>query len=181
MLTNECRRNCAFCFARVGPWDDDYPPRPLVDEEIDEFLDADRGDGRLEIGVVGGEPLLHPGFASLVRRTWERGLTPKVFTSGTCPMSLSVADLTLDGPLNFVVNVAPWRSYTSAQQECLQRFFAKFGALCSLGFTLQDPAVDSSFLLAYREEFGLRPFLRIGSLVAFVPRRHGNEQTSSKS
>ena len=167
-LTDKCGRGCPFCFAREGPWDEEYPARALTREEVTEFVGIGSLNGRTERGVLGGEPLKYPGIADVLRLMWEKGLTAKVFTSATCPLPDDLASLEIEGGLRFVVNISPWDSYPPSQQGHLDSFLRTFGSCTSLSYTIADPDADMEFLLSYISKYDLSKCLRIGVAMPMV-------------
>jgi MoaA/NifB/PqqE/SkfB family radical SAM enzyme len=76
VVTRRCNLSCAYC----TEYDDVSPPVPLATlrERLDHLA-------RLRVVVValtGGESLLHPDLAEVVRLARARGLTPAVNTNG---------------------------------------------------------------------------------------------------
>lgn len=160
-LTEQCRRNCSFCFAKIGPWSSDYLPRPLTKDEMKEFVDIPSIENIPARGVIGGEPLLHPDLVHLIQTMWRRGLTPKIFTSGTVPIP-DLNDLEMDSSLSFVVNAHPPESYKAKEWEHLESFFQRFHKNIHLGYTLLDPDQDPAYIQDYIRTYKLRPFIRLG-------------------
>ena len=80
MLTGKCNYNCRHCFNaadnadRMEEWD--------YDAVID-LLDQAAECGFHSITLTGGEPMLHPRFADIVRAIYERGMVlEKLTTNG---------------------------------------------------------------------------------------------------
>ena len=167
-LTNICDRGCPFCFAKEGPWSQDYPGRPLTTAEVAEFVAIPSLNGRVERGIVGGEPLQYPQLTEVIRLMWREKLTPKIFTSGSCPLPEDLGSLRFEGNVHFVVNISPWDSYPVERQQCLDQFLKVFGKHVSLAYTMVDPDLDPAFLLEYIGHYHLQPFIRIGVALPIV-------------
>jgi MoaA/NifB/PqqE/SkfB family radical SAM enzyme len=131
-------------------------------EEIDEFLAVPTTEVSLFRGIVGGEPLLSPNLTYLLGKMWEKGLIPKIFTSGTCALPEGIEALPPENPFFFIVNIAPWDTYTDREKQNLDRFLRLFHDRICLGFTLLNPDVPPDFLLAYREKYDLQNIIRLG-------------------
>jgi len=80
--TTRCNFTCGFCCGRHMPQQD------LADEIFTAALDAFPEVRHVELQGE-GEPLLHPGFLSMVRRARQRGIEVSFITNG----SLLVPDL----------------------------------------------------------------------------------------
>lgn len=161
-LTDRCERNCKFCFAKIGPWSEEYSPRRLTTDEICEFVDMPTSATRLECGFVGGEPLLHPDLPRIIKIFSERSIVPKIFTSGTCPVPQGMEELDEKDRFWFTANVHPPETYTRNEWKHLKTFFETFNRKVRLACTILDPDFDFSFLLDYFREYPLQPFLRVG-------------------
>jgi hypothetical protein len=159
-LTNQCGRKCSFCFAREGPWSGSYPARPLTMREALAFVDLKTATNQRERGILGGEPLTHPGLSDIIEAMWERSLTPKLFTSGLHPTEGRIPN-EIKGGFRVIVNVGPWESYSSEAKRNLHGFFRAYGRYTSLSCTLLDPASPPLFLLEYISEYKLTPMIRI--------------------
>lgn len=98
-ITSRCNRNCSYCF---GP--------PKMDEmcfcEINKVLDKLQKHGTKQIGLTGGEPLLHPQFESIVKSIREHNMSIYLSTNGDiykCYSQIikehvSIIGVPLDGP-----------------------------------------------------------------------------------
>ena len=64
-ITNRCNFKCNTCpFTHASPWS---PPADIPDISVDLFTRIlDRYGGADMVGLVGGEPLLHPALDSLI-------------------------------------------------------------------------------------------------------------------
>jgi MoaA/NifB/PqqE/SkfB family radical SAM enzyme len=167
-LTDKCGRNCSFCFAREGPWDDDYPARALTMDEVRECIDLDWPTPSNQVGLVGGEPLKYPQLTEVMKLMWDRGLYPKVFTSGSCTIPEDLIALKAERNFNFVCNISQWDTYTRWRQKNLDLFLKTFRRKVNLGYTMVDPDEDPSFLLDYVEEYNLYHSIRIGIALPIV-------------
>ncbi len=78
-LTARCNARCGFC-----AWNPEfYDPKQQLSTEAIERLYADaRAAGFLGVSIWGGEPLLHPDFARVVRHARGLGLATHLVTNG---------------------------------------------------------------------------------------------------
>ncbi len=78
-LLNTCNYHCTYCYA-------DYPERPgkeLPTDKIFFILDEAKKAGAMQIGLVGGEPLLRKDFDEIVDRIHEKCMLASVTTNAT--------------------------------------------------------------------------------------------------
>ena len=71
-ITGRCNMNCRHCFmaADVSPTFDEWKFEDLLDL-LDQFVEC----GVQSVGLTGGEPMLHPRFADILREIAKRDLT----------------------------------------------------------------------------------------------------------
>jgi pyrroloquinoline quinone biosynthesis protein E len=77
-LNNVCNLRCPSCY--VGLHEEDASGLSL--ERIQSLIDEWAEMGVFQLALGGGEPLMSPKFASVVRYARERGVTPNVTTNG---------------------------------------------------------------------------------------------------
>jgi len=80
VLTYRCNLCCSYCFAN------EYVNHTSTDmslETVEHILDFLRRSGETRVGLIGGEPTIHPDFQSIVKMIKEKGFTSyTVFTNG---------------------------------------------------------------------------------------------------
>jgi MoaA/NifB/PqqE/SkfB family radical SAM enzyme len=78
-LTARCNARCGFC-----AWNPDFydPREQLSTVAIKQLYTCARGAGFIGLSIWGGEPLLHPDFAELVRHAHSLGLRTHLVTNG---------------------------------------------------------------------------------------------------
>ena len=160
-LTDTCDRGCKFCFAKEGPWTEDYPSRELTIEEIEEIINFPGLTDRPEIGLLGGEPFQYPLLTNAIKMAWDKNIKPTVFTSGSCSIPEKFLSLNINDNISFIVNINHWDTYSSEQQRNLEHFLRTFGKCIHLSYTILDPYGDFSFILDYVRKFNLHPSIRI--------------------
>lgn len=74
-ITSKCNRNCGYCF---GPLENDT----LSIKEIYKIIDNLYFLGVKQIGITGGEPLIHPYFPDIINYIYSLGI--KIYLSTNC-------------------------------------------------------------------------------------------------
>jgi sulfatase maturation enzyme AslB (radical SAM superfamily) len=172
LLTNHCNRKCSYCFAqeRVSCAADGEKPASPADFISDaDFLTAVRFAKRSKmetIGVLGGEPSLHPRFTDLLAMAWEEGIHTKIFTNGLWREE-SVAfieglDRSRWKQVNFVLNMNGPARTPEWQERAQERLLARIGRLCSMSFNISRPDFDPFFLVDFIEKYETRRNIRLG-------------------
>ena len=87
IFTGGCNLRCPYCHNAPLVVQTEHAPT-LTEEEILDFLATRKGflDG---VVVTGGEPLLHPDIAQLLKHIRELGFLVKLDTNGCYPDALS--------------------------------------------------------------------------------------------
>jgi sulfatase maturation enzyme AslB (radical SAM superfamily) len=157
LLTRRCNRRCPYCFAAArisyaaggGP---DLAADEVISEDAFGEAVAFAVRSRVPVlGVLGGEPSLHPRFLELLSHAWERGLETKVFTNGLWrPRDLEAAAARHARgpvPLRVVLNVNAPAITPAAEQRAQERLLEALGPLCTLSYNVYDAATDLRFLV----------------------------------
>ena len=76
IITRRCNLSCGYCFE----YDKVSPPVPM--DTLKERIDHIARLRAVIVTLTGGESLLHPGAAELVRHVKDRGMTPMLNTNG---------------------------------------------------------------------------------------------------
>ena len=92
-LTRRCNLTCAHCYIEGGAARENEMPASEFYRLIDEFADM----GVWAIAFTGGEPTLHPEFASLVRHARKRQLLVGIATNGMFLTDALLDSLPRDG------------------------------------------------------------------------------------
>jgi hypothetical protein len=172
LLTNRCNRRCSYCFAQeriafpAGGGERPAAPEIISEESFRTAVDYAQRDGRKVIGILGGEPSLHPRFLDLLGIAWGAGLHTKVFSNGLWrEEQIAEAERLGDGArerMHVVLNVNGPARTPRREQDAQEAFLARLGRLCSLSFNISRVDFDPAFLLDLIDRFGTQPHIRLG-------------------
>ena len=99
-ITNRCNFKCNTCpFTQASPWS---PPPEVPDISVglfEQILDQYRG--ATMVGLVGGEPLLHPDLETLISIAAKRKMTVNLSTNGSLLTETRIRNL-LSLPLGYL-------------------------------------------------------------------------------
>lgn len=170
LLTEACVRSCPYCFAKQ--YMDDVKDQTAISKEnliyVADFLEK---SGVSHISLLGGEPLIHPDAAGIIKYlAVERHFNVNVFTSGIIPNSkrdtfISTIKSFADDEnvkLGFVVNVNEPRFSSKKELELVDIFLSSLGKLCALSFNIYRKDCNMDFLSEYILKYGLRRHVRFG-------------------
>ncbi len=171
LVTTVCNRHCPYCFAasRVS--------NPSADAEGGQetsYISAENFGLALQfasrneqiVGILGGEPSLHPEFVSLIEQTWAAGFCAKVFTNGVWSEESvdAVGGLSERSPSNLrlVVNTNHPDITSVSEWSSQQRLFSRLPAHCCLSFNIHTLDQDLGFLVDFITTYGLMREIRLG-------------------
>lgn len=171
LVTTVCNRRCPYCFAvsRVS-----NAPTKIGAERESTFITKENFSRALAfaaghepvVGILGGEPSLHPDFANLIELTWAAGLDAKIFTNGTWPEKTVAAVENLAGRttknLRLIVNTNHPDITPDAEAVAQNRLFSRLAEHCSLSFNIHSLKQDLDFLVDIILKHGLMRDIRLG-------------------
>jgi len=163
LLTSVCNRRCPYCFAQPAMAGANPAQRLSLPDlvQVADVLVASRA-GR--IGVLGGEPTMHPDFVDIVLYLMDRRLKVTVFTNGlTNRATLArIAAIPPSLPVSFVVNVNHPDISTPAEQAQQRTFLATLGNRCEISLNLYRVDRDPCFVADLGAECGTSGKIRLG-------------------
>lgn len=153
-ITYRCNLACTYCFAReLG----DIHTHDMSVAVFQKFLQWIEGASPPAVGLIGGEPTLHPGLAEMAEAIRNAGIAPVVFTNGLFTPEL--ADRLCRSVANFVVNYNDPVRYSSHQRmqvhETLARL-SKLGARITFSKNFSPDNLDYDYLLEGIVRYGVR-------------------------
>jgi radical SAM protein with 4Fe4S-binding SPASM domain len=136
-------------------------------EDLIYIADLSMSARRKSIGLLGGEPTLHPDFPDIVAYFTLRGFHVQIFTSGIMAddkldrLEEALADVKREA-VSFTCNLNDPQFSPKAETARVRLFLEKFGTRTSPGFNIYRPDFSLDFLFAYINEFGLHRNIRLG-------------------
>jgi organic radical activating enzyme len=171
LVTTVCNRRCPYCFAasRVSNTQEDDKGAEatsfISSENFGRALAFTSSQERV-VGILGGEPSLHPEFARLIEQTWAAGFCAKVFTNGVWSEQTLAAVEQLTGRtpsnLKLVVNTNHPDITSEPERVAQQRLFTRLPKHCSLSFNIHSLEQTLEFLVDIIVNHGLMPNIRLG-------------------
>ena len=145
----------------------------MTAEDQEEVIRFAQRSGLAIVGVMGGEPTLHPEFVPFLERFRAAGLKVRVFTGGLMPRGVLGYLKTQDPEhVRLVINVpAPDEGLTPRQGEQFYETLQELAGLSALAFTICDLRQDLRFLADLAVRFGVRRRIRLGLGVPRVAAR----------
>jgi MoaA/NifB/PqqE/SkfB family radical SAM enzyme len=162
LLTTTCNRRCPYCFALEAL--EGSPGRAMTFGEIVDLADRALASDVRTLGLLGGEPTLHPEFAEIALYLVRRGIAVRAFTNGLRPVD--GLDELAGAPRErflFVVNVNAPEIEVPGNHDRQVEFLRRFPKVSDLGVNVFRGGLDLSFLLEVAERAGLEGgWIRVG-------------------
>lgn len=171
LITTVCNRRCPYCFAasRVS-----NAPVNIEAEQGSPYISMADFDRALRfnskhepvVGILGGEPSLHPQFAGLIEQTWAAGFCAKVFTNGVWAEKTVEAVESLPGRtqknLRLIVNTNHPDITPEKERIAQERLFSRLPEHCSLSFNIHSLEQELGFLVDIILKHGMVKDIRLG-------------------
>lgn len=169
ILTTKCQRKCPYCFAKdnsSAPMEFDFENFKKVIDWIDVSNDlTDR------VGLLGGEPTLHPKFIKFLDYTLSKKLNTVVFTNGMIADKDILIDIISTAKKNdvrnkenlcFCLNVNEKKHRSEREQRLQTTFLEILGRVTALSFNVFEPECDLGFLVGLIKQYRTLPIIRFG-------------------
>lgn len=169
ILTTKCQRKCQYCFAK----DNIHTPMEFTFENFKKVIDwmDISNDLTDRVGLLGGEPTLHPKFIDFLDYTLSKKLNTVVFTNGMIADRDIILDIIKVAKKNnvrnkenlcFCLNVNE-RKYRNEKEQLLQTLFLEIlGRVTALSFNIFEVGCDFGFLLGLIKQYKTIRLIRFG-------------------
>jgi len=160
MLTDYCNQNCSYCFAKKMM---DKGKGNISTDNFKKAVNFIIKSGEKKIGLIGGEPTLHPEFLVLIDYVIGKVKTTLLFTNGIIEKDISrkLGDIEDEG-FSVLLNLNDKSSYSSRQLELIEYTLKCLGEKVSLGYNIHTTEFDLNFHLEMIMKYGLNKELRVG-------------------
>jgi len=179
LLTNSCNRKCPYCFAQERISYTGLPEIPaskprkapgrISRDDFRQALGFARDNGQGMVGILGGEPSVHPQFIELLRDAWTEGLITTIFTNGMWKNSVIeqfIACTEEEKKLaKIIVNVNEPGITLEKEKRGQENLLEKIGPNCALSFNIYRKDFAPLFLTDIIDQFNCRRHIRLGVAV----------------
>lgn len=170
-LTFRCNLRCPYCFAHDFV---DAAAEDITLENFDAAVEFLTRRGHVQLGLIGGEPTLHPEFGAILQRVIDnpRIASATVFTNGI--LLGRYADLIVHPKISLLVNwnspeMLGSRAFESIRANVDELIFGhQMGNRVNLGLNVHGDAMDYRYMMELLERYGLHK-VRISLTVPDFP------------
>jgi MoaA/NifB/PqqE/SkfB family radical SAM enzyme len=160
-ITNLCNNKCKYCFANDAKTE---LGKTVFDKgTFRKALDYLERSGLKQVRLLGGEPTLHPDFASFVSSALDRDFDIMLFTNGL--ISSEILDFLASIPssrLSILLNtIHPGENNTKGMYNQLI-LMERLGPVIIAGVNIYSAKLDLDYLLDYIVNYNLKKEIRMG-------------------
>lgn len=162
-LTQRCNRSCSYCFAQntMGVAD---PTETLM--TLDDFVHAlqlAQRSAMEEVKLLGGEPTIHPAFATMVDMALEQGFRVLVLSGGLIPdRALAYLERTNPDRVCLMLNIIPPGAFSARERDRQATVMTRLRSRVVLGLNIDSPVTPLNFLIDLVDAYDLQRTLRLG-------------------
>lgn len=165
IITSLCNRSCKFCFAksRLDQIKQQKKNIHMPFGEIIEVFDHLHNSETRVVGILGGEPTLHPQFRQIIEEAQQRGFHIKLFSNGI--MGSKLADFLCGleaGSISIICNISDFEVDSPSKQAKRDHALKKLGRMVTPGVTISDPNFDYRYLIDFIKRYDLNRRIRVG-------------------
>ncbi len=180
LITNQCNRSCSYCFARqemhfFNPESEMGGKMMHMSlSNLDKVIGFFKRSNMTRIGILGGEPTLHPQFCEVIGRVLKAGLQVNLFTGGLFSNRVKSYLKTLDPKkVTIMFNVSCTNSnHGNGEWDQIATNTHDLAPLATLGYTIYDIDTDLTFLADLVTAYRCRPRIRLGIGVPIIDADH---------
>lgn len=165
LFTNFCNRNCPYCFARGKLVSGRKLKTSYINlDDLKVVIDFMKRAEMTNVGVIGGEPTLHPQFEEAVSILVEEGLYVRIFSNGliTKESTLQFLKEINKNKWFMTLNVNSPEDYSKKEWSVATRTMEILKDRVKLGFNIYKLDFDADFLIGLVEKYNLKKAIRLG-------------------
>ncbi|MCX5694279.1 MAG: radical SAM protein [Candidatus Omnitrophica bacterium] len=167
LFTNFCNQSCPYCFAKEEPaLEKKLHPNYIKLKELSVIIDFLKQSKETRVGILGGEPTLHPEFKKAMAMVIQAGLGVTIFTNGLMDRDNSTFLKGIQArKCNVLLNLNSPESYTKKQWSIINRTAGLLRKRMRLGFNIYKLDNDLDFLVDFIQKYNLEKIIRLGMAV----------------
>lgn len=164
LFANFCNRSCPYCFAKgkliLGKNSKDSYISFKNLKIIINFLKKSK---QRSVGILGGEPTLHPKFKEAIAVILDEGFPVKIFSNGIIKRDIVEFLKGIDkSKWLMLLNINDPKSYTKKEWLIINRTMKILNGQIYLGFTLYQIDFNMDFIIKLIEKYKLSRSIRVG-------------------
>jgi len=167
LFTNFCNKNCPYCFAKGKlTLEKKLSSSHIKLKELRIIIDFLKQSKQTQVGILGGEPTLHPEFKRAVTMIIKEGLRIKIFSNGLMKKDVSIFLKGMDiNKCEILLNINSPESYTKKEWFVINRTARLLNKQLRLGFNIYRLDSDMDFMVDFIQKYNLKKYIRLAIAV----------------
>lgn len=167
LFTNFCNKNCPYCFAKGKlTLEEKLSSSYIKLKELRIIIDFLKQSKETQVGILGGEPTLHPEFKRAVTMIIKEGLGITIFSNGLMKKDVSMFLKRISAnKCNITLNINSPESYTKKEWFVINRTARLLNKQLGLGFNIYRLDSDMDFMVDLIQKYNLKKIIRLAIAV----------------
>ncbi|MGD0336675.1 MAG: radical SAM protein [Candidatus Omnitrophota bacterium] len=165
LFTNYCNQKCSYCFAAYKlklsqPTVKSY----ISTKNLRKIINFCKKSNVNHVGILGGEPTLHPDFSKAIKMIASEGLRFTIFSNGIIRNKKDILFLRdiEDKKCNIIININAPDSYKGGGYARVKETLQMLHKKISLGFNIYQEELETYFLIELVKKYNLKREIRLG-------------------
>lgn len=170
LFTNFCNKNCPYCFAKGKLTSGKGLFSKYINlKELRIIIDFLKQSKETHVGILGGEPTLHPEFKRAVTMIIKEGLGITIFSNGIMKKDISIFLKGIDvNKYNILLNINSPESYTKKEWFVINRTARLLNKQLKLGFNIYRLDSDMDFMVDFIQKYNLKKNIKLAIAVPIL-------------
>lgn len=164
LFTNFCNLRCPYCFAR-GKFISEKASKDsyLSIKNLRIIINFLKKSRQREIGVIGGEPTLHPEFQKAVTAILNEGLNINIFSNGIINNdNVNFLKRFDENRCSILININTPKTYRREEWSKINSALKILNKQVVIGFTIYKKDFSLDFIIKLIKKYKLQKKIRIG-------------------
>jgi len=165
LFTNYCNQQCPYCFAAYKLKQNQAAEKSYISlNNLKKVLNFCKKSRISYIGILGGEPTLHPDFSKAIKMIVNEGLHFKIFSNGIIRKEKDVLFLRdIDDKMcDIAININAKNSYKRGEYGVVKETLKILHKKISLAFNIYKENFKVCFLIELIKKYNLKKKVRLG-------------------
>lgn len=165
LFTNFCNLNCDYCFAKGALGEGKHTKNSYISlDNLRTALDFFKKSKLSRVGVIGGEPTLHPEFEKAFKAILDNGYEIVLYSNGVVRKDvLKYLSRIKKKKWGMLLNINTPRSYSKKEWSVINETMDVLHEKIILGHTIYRPDFNADFIIRLVKKHGLIKSVRLGT------------------
>ena len=163
LFTNFCNKNCPYCFAKGKLILEKRLKRSYISlKNLKIIVNFLKRSKEKSVGIMGGEPTLHPKFKEAITMLLSQGMRVTIFSNGIINADIVGFLQNLDkNKCSVILNINAPESYTKKEWSMIKKTMKSLNRSIKLGFNIYRLDFNMDFLIRLIQDYNLDRSIRV--------------------